>query len=31
MSDTPRPEIAVDGFAPPKRAGWIEMATSADH
>jgi heme/copper-type cytochrome/quinol oxidase subunit 1 len=31
MSETPRPEIAVDGFPPPKRAGWIQMATSADH
>jgi heme/copper-type cytochrome/quinol oxidase subunit 1 len=31
MSDTPRPEIAVDGFPPRKRAGWIELATSADH
>ncbi len=27
----PRPEIAVDGFPRPPRAGWIEMATSADH
>ena len=31
MSDTPRPEIAVDGFPRDKRAGWIQLATSADH
>jgi heme/copper-type cytochrome/quinol oxidase subunit 1 len=31
MADVPRPEIATDGFPRPKRAGWVEMATSADH
>jgi heme/copper-type cytochrome/quinol oxidase subunit 1 len=31
MSEQPRPEIAVDGFPAPKRAGWIQMVTSADH
>jgi cytochrome c oxidase subunit 1 len=31
MSDQPRPEIAVDGFPKPKRAGWMDMVTSADH
>src|ERR1700742_3880992 len=31
MADVPRPEIAVDGFPRPKRAGWIELAPSADH
>jgi heme/copper-type cytochrome/quinol oxidase subunit 1 len=27
----PRPEIAVDSIARDQRAGWIQMATSADH
>jgi cytochrome c oxidase subunit 1 len=31
MSDQPRPEIAVDGLPKPKRAGWMNMVTSADH
>lgn len=31
MSEQPRPEIAVDGFPKPKRAGWMDMVTSADH
>ncbi len=30
MSDSPRPELVVDGF-PRKRARWIELATSGDH
>ncbi len=31
MSDTPRPEIAVDGFPRGRRAGWTQLVTSADH
>src|ERR1700742_4275219 len=31
MSETPRPEIAVDGFPRPKRNGWMDIVTSADH
>jgi len=30
MSESPRPELIVDGF-PRKRAHWIELATSGDH
>ena len=30
MSDSPRPELVVDGF-PKRRARWIELATSGDH
>ncbi len=30
MSDSPRPELVVDGFAK-RRARWIELATSGDH
>ncbi len=30
MSDAPRPELVVDGFAK-KRPRWIELTTSADH
>ncbi|MGE5408627.1 MAG: cytochrome c oxidase subunit I [Syntrophothermus sp.] len=30
MSDSPRPEIVIDGF-PRRRARWIELATSGDH
>ena len=30
MSETPRPELVVDGF-PKRRPRWIELATSADH
>jgi len=30
MSQSPRPEIVVDGYAP-RRPRWIELATSADH
>jgi cytochrome c oxidase subunit I len=31
MSQQSRPEIAVDGFPRPKRAGWMDMVSSADH
>jgi heme/copper-type cytochrome/quinol oxidase subunit 1 len=31
MSDTPRPEIAVDGFPKGRRTGWTQLVTSADH
>jgi cytochrome c oxidase subunit 1 len=31
MSETPRPELVVDGFAAKSRPRWIELATSADH
>jgi cytochrome c oxidase subunit 1 len=31
MSESRRPEIAIDGFPRPKRAGWMDMVTSADH
>jgi heme/copper-type cytochrome/quinol oxidase subunit 1 len=31
ISQEPRPEIAVDGFPRPKRAGWMDLVTSADH
>src|ERR1700744_3573431 len=30
-TDTPRPEIAAAGFPRPKRAGWMDMVSSADH
>jgi heme/copper-type cytochrome/quinol oxidase subunit 1 len=30
MSEQPRPEIAVDGFAR-RRSGWTQLVTSADH
>ncbi|MFN8216112.1 MAG: cbb3-type cytochrome c oxidase subunit I [Solirubrobacterales bacterium] len=30
MSDSPRPELVVDGL-PKRRARWIELATSGDH
>jgi heme/copper-type cytochrome/quinol oxidase subunit 1 len=30
MSESPRPELVVDGF-PKRRARWIELATSGDH
>ena len=30
MSDSPRPELVIDGF-PKRRPRWIELATSADH
>src|ERR1700750_551719 len=31
MNEKPRPEIAVDGFPRPRRAGWMDIASSADH
>jgi heme/copper-type cytochrome/quinol oxidase subunit 1 len=31
MSETPRPELVVDGFPRKGRARWIELATSGDH
>jgi cytochrome c oxidase subunit I+III len=31
MSEQRRPEIAVDGYPRPKRAGWMDMASSGDH
>jgi len=31
MSESPRPELVVDGFAAKRRPRWIELATSADH
>jgi heme/copper-type cytochrome/quinol oxidase subunit 1 len=31
MSETPRPELAIDGFPAKRRPRWIELATSADH
>jgi cytochrome c oxidase subunit I len=31
MSDTPRPELVVEGFPGRPRPRWIELATSADH
>ncbi len=31
MSETPRPELVVDGFPGKPRPRWIELATSADH
>jgi heme/copper-type cytochrome/quinol oxidase subunit 1 len=30
MSESPRPELVVDGF-PRRRARWVELATSGDH
>ncbi|HEV7562536.1 MAG TPA: cbb3-type cytochrome c oxidase subunit I [Solirubrobacterales bacterium] len=30
MSETPRPELVVDGF-PRRRSRWVELATSGDH
>jgi cytochrome c oxidase subunit 1 len=31
MSETPRPELVVDGFPARQRPRWVELATSADH
>ncbi len=31
MSETPRPELVVDGFPSKRRPRWIELLTSADH
>jgi heme/copper-type cytochrome/quinol oxidase subunit 1 len=31
MSDTPRPELVVDGFPGRRRPRWVELATSPDH
>jgi heme/copper-type cytochrome/quinol oxidase subunit 1 len=31
MSDSPRPELVVDGFPKTGRPRWVELATSADH
>jgi cytochrome c oxidase subunit 1 len=31
MSESPRPELVVDGFPRKGRARWIELATSGDH
>jgi heme/copper-type cytochrome/quinol oxidase subunit 1 len=31
MSESPRPELVIDGLAGKKRPRWIELATSADH
>ncbi|MBA3864830.1 MAG: cbb3-type cytochrome c oxidase subunit I [Solirubrobacterales bacterium] len=31
MSETPHPELVVDGFPKKGRPRWIELATSADH
>ena len=31
MSDSPRPELVVDGLPGKKRPRWAELATSADH
>jgi heme/copper-type cytochrome/quinol oxidase subunit 1 len=31
MSETPRPELVVEGFPGRPRPRWIELATSADH
>ena len=31
MSDSPRPELVVDGYPGKPRPRWIELATSADH
>ncbi|HEY4779157.1 MAG TPA: cbb3-type cytochrome c oxidase subunit I, partial [Solirubrobacterales bacterium] len=31
MSDTPRPELVVDGFPGKQRPRWVQLATSADH
>jgi cytochrome c oxidase subunit 1 len=31
MSETPRPELVVDGFPAKARPRWIQLATSADH
>ena len=31
MSETPRPELVVEGFAAKPRPRWVELATSADH
>ncbi len=31
MSETPRPELVIDGFPAKRRPRWVELATSADH
>jgi cytochrome c oxidase subunit 1 len=31
MSETPRPELVIDGLPSKRRPRWIELATSADH
>ena len=31
ITQEPRPEITVDDFPRPKRAGWMDIVTSADH
>jgi cytochrome c oxidase subunit 1 len=31
VSDSPRPELVIDGYPPKRRPGWVELATSADH
>jgi heme/copper-type cytochrome/quinol oxidase subunit 1 len=31
MSESPRPELVVDGFSGKRRPRWIELLTSADH
>jgi heme/copper-type cytochrome/quinol oxidase subunit 1 len=31
MSESPRPELVIDGYPPKRRPGWVELATSADH
>jgi len=31
MSESPRPELVVDGLPGKKRPRWVELATSADH
>ena len=31
MSDSPRPELVVDGLPGKKRPRWVELATSGDH
>ena len=31
MSDTPRPELVVEGLPGRRRPRWVELATSADH
>ena len=31
MSDSPRPELVVEGFPGKPRPRWIELVTSADH
>lgn len=31
MSETPRPELVVEGFPGKRRPRWVELATSADH